>query len=157
MKSPEFVYTTFIKTTPEKLWSALTNPEFTKQYWGGGMNMSDWKKGSTWKHLGQDQRTVKITGQVVESFPPNRLVLTWADPGDPADVSTVTFEIENLGSMMSLKVTHGAFKAGSSMSEKVSWGWPRVLSSLKTYLETGAGLDVWAGGHACGDSSCQPA
>ena len=85
MNSPEFVYTTYIRTTPEKLWDAITNPEFTRQYWGGYGNISDWKKGSKWKHVGDDEKhTVRVVGEVLESVPPKLLVLTWADPADPA-------------------------------------------------------------------------
>lgn len=139
----EFVYTTYIRSTPENVWQAITNPEFTRQYWGHG-NISDWKKGSTWKHETQDGQ-VRIIGQVLESHPPKRLVLTWADPRDTADDSKVTFEIEQIEDMVRLNVVHGGFKPGSTMSTKVSVGWPRVLSSLKTYLESGKALNTWAG------------
>jgi uncharacterized protein YndB with AHSA1/START domain len=148
MNNPEFVYTIYIKTTREKLWAALTNPEFTRQYWGGGENVSDWKKGSEWRHFSDvTHSTVSMAGEVVESVPPKYLVLTWTDPADPADVSRVTFELEPMEDMVCLNVIHGDFIPGSSMVGKVSWGWPRVLSSLKSLLETGTGINVWAGGH----------
>ena len=145
MNKPELVYVTYIRTTPEKLWAAITNPEFTRQYWAGVENVSDWKEGSKWEHLGRDkdkQREVWITGEVVECLPPKRLVLTWADPDDLVDESRVTFEIEPKEEMVCLKVTHDHFKDGSPMSGKVSKGWPRVLSSMKSFLETGQGLDI---------------
>ena len=146
MQTPKQVYTTFIRTTPKKLWTAITKPEFTRQYWAGVENVSDWKKGSKWEHIGGDeQREVWITGKVLESNPPKRLVLTWADPDDLTDKSRVTFEIEAIEDMTCLTVTHGNFKAGSKMAGKVSWGWPRVLSSMKSFLETGKGLNVFAG------------
>ena len=143
MEKPKLVYETFIRTTPKKLWTAITKPEFTRQYWAGVENVSDWKKGSKWEHIGGDkQREVWITGKVLESNPPKRLALSWADPDDLADKSRVTFEIEPMGDMVCLTVTHGNFKAGSPMVAKVSWGWPRVLSSMKSFLETGKGLSI---------------
>ena len=77
---------------------------------------------------------------------PKRLVLTWADPDNLKDKSRVTFEIEKVGDSVCLTVTHDQFKAGSTMAGKVSWGWPRVLSSMKSFLETGKGLNVFARG-----------
>ena len=146
MNQPDQVYLTYIRTTPEKVWSAITNPEFSRQYWGGGSNISDWKKGSKWRHANEGHGgSCGPTGDVLESDPPSRLVLTWAHPEDPKDTSRVTFEIEAIEDMVCLKVVHGDFAAGSALSAKVSWGWPRVLSSLKSYLETGKGLNVWAG------------
>jgi len=145
MKKPRLVYTTFIRTTPKKLWAAITKPEFTRQYWAGVENVSDWKKGSKWEHLGgEGKREVWITGKVLECSPPKRLVLSWADPDDLAVKSRVTFEIEAIKDMTCLTVTHGNFKTGSKMAGKVSWGWPRVLSSMKSFLETGKGLNVFA-------------
>ena len=150
MEKNELVYVTFIRTTPEKLWAAITKPEFTRQYWGGCENVSNWKQGSKWEHVGNDEpRSAWIAGEVVESTPPKRLVLTWADPDAPADVSRVTFEIEAVEDMVSLKVIHGDFATGSTMAGKVSQGWSRVLSSLKSFLETGRGLNVWAGKKPC--------
>jgi len=147
MTKPELVYTTYIRTTPKKLWDAITNPEFTRQYWGGNENVSDWKPGSKWVHVtGDEERAIRVTGKVVEIVPLKRLVLTWADPADEADVSRVTFEIEPLEDEVRLDVIHGDFKAGSDMVNRVSGGWPRVLSSLKSFLETGRGLNA---------SSCQ--
>jgi uncharacterized protein YndB with AHSA1/START domain len=80
---------------------------------------------------------------VLESNPPKRLVLSWADPDKLADKSRVTFEIEAIEDMVCLKVTHDKLKAGSKMHRGVSWGWPRVLSSMKTFLETGKGLNIF--------------
>ena len=149
MTKPELIYTTYIRTTAEKLWNAITNPEFTRQYWGGNENVSDWKPGSKWAHVAGDQeRSIWVTGKVVESVPFKRLVLTWADPANEADVSRVTFQIEPIEDTVRLDVIHGDFEPGSDMVEKVSGGWPRVLSSLKSFLETGQALDVVACGSA---------
>ncbi len=151
MTNLEFIYTTYIKTTPEKVWAAITNPEFSRQYWGDGIH-SDWKKGSKWQHVSTDGRhTVIVTGEVLESVPPKHLVLTWAAPSDLHDDSRVTFEIEAIEDMVRLNVIHSKFKVGSKMAGKVAVGWPRVLSSLKSLLETGKPLNTWAG-H---DMSCR--
>ena len=145
MTTTEFHYTTYIKATPERVWSALTTPEFTRQNWLHA-NISDWKVGSRWEHRTAAGEAL-ITGVVRESVPPTRLVLTWAAPGDhddPAKHSRVTFEIEAIKDMVMLHVTHDQLEAGSVMATKISGGWPRVLSSLKSYLETGVALDTWA-------------
>lgn len=148
MTNPDFVYTTYIKSTPAKVWAAITVPEFTRQYWAHE-NVSDWKKGSKWSHVRDDkERKVDIGGMVVESAPPKRLVITWARPADVGNetkTSRVTFEIEAVEDMVRLTVTHGDFKADEAMAKSVSGGWPRVLSSLKSFLETGSALNTWAG------------
>ena len=146
MKKNQLVYVTFIRTTPKKLWDALTKPEFTRQYWAGHGNISDWKKGSKWQHVMKGKKdVVRIIGEVLECKPPKRLVLTWVDPDDPSEKSRVTFEIKPLKDVVSLRVTHGGLTPRSGMEKGVSWGWPRVLSSLKSFLETGEGLNVYTG------------
>lgn len=150
----DFIYTTYIKTTPEKLWTAITNPEFARQYWGGNANFSDWKKGSKWQHEDtNNNNAVRVTGEVLESTPPKRLVLTWFDPANTADSSRVTFEIEPVADMVCLNIIHGDFKAGSVMAGKVSMGWPLVLSSMKSFLETGKAIDIWAVKKSCADTA----
>ena len=142
MEKPKLVYTTYIRSTPKKTWDAISNPKFTRQYWAGLANVSDWKEGSTWQHVTAENEAW-IVGEVVECIPPQRLVLTWADPDDLKDKSRVTFEIEKIGKSVCLTVTHDKFKAGSTMPGKVAGGWPKVLSSMKSFLETGQGLDVF--------------
>lgn len=143
MTKPDFIYTTYIKSTPQKVWDAITNPEFTKQYWMHE-NVSDWKKGSEWKHVDRKNDHAKIIGKIIESTPPKRLVLTWAEPADRADDSQVTFEIEAMEDMVRLNVIHGRFKADSKLPSRISMGWPLVLSNLKSFLETGTTMDIWA-------------
>ena len=142
MEKPKLVYTTYIRSTPKVVWAAITRPQFTRQYWGEMTNVSDWKKGSKWEHHNPEHE-VWVTGKVMECIPPKRLVLTWADPDDLKDKSRVTFELEKIEDMVCLTVTHDKFPAGSTMAGKVSKGWPKVLSSLKTFLETGKGLNIF--------------
>ena len=139
----ELVYVTYIRTTPEKVWEAIVSPEFTARYWGGNRNMSDWKPGSEWKHVG-DEGEIYVIGEVIASEPPHLLELTWSDPEQPGDRSRVAFEIEQIADLVRLRVRHDQFAAGSAMPDKVDHGWPLVLSSLKSCLETGQGIDVWA-------------
>ena len=141
MKKPKLIYTTYIRSTPKEVWAAITKPEFTRQYWGGLANVSDWKKGSTWDMATAGEPSeVYTTGKVLESTPPKRLVLSWIDPENRKDKSRVTYEIEIVKDAVCLTVTHDQFKAGSTMPGRVNGGWPRVLSSLKSFLETGKGL-----------------
>ncbi len=152
MENKTFVYVTYIRSTPKAVWEAITNPEFTRQYWGGGENRSTWEAGADWRHIANDEhRTVRIVGEVLESNPPRSLVLSWADPAEPNDKSIIRYEIEAVDELVSLKIVHSEFGPHSTMAGKVAWGWPRVLSSLKSFLETGKGINVWAGTqHRCG-------
>jgi uncharacterized protein YndB with AHSA1/START domain len=142
MADNTFIYVTYIRTTPEKLWEALTNPEFTRKYWYGSHQESEWKAGSSWKLMFADGR-VADSGEVLEVDPPRRLVLKWRNEFRPElkaeGYTRCTFEIESEGEIVKLTITHeaGGF---NKMIEAVSQGWPRVLSSLKSLLETGAGL-----------------
>jgi uncharacterized protein YndB with AHSA1/START domain len=143
----KFVYVTYIRTTPDRLWKALLQPEFTRQYWGHD-NVSDWKAGSSWQHRRSDgSGAVDLVGQVVESAPPRRLVITWAFPADASDrarQSRVTFELEPIDDMVRLTVSHDQLEPASDMLRGITEGWPRVLSSLKSLLETGQPLRTWA-------------
>ncbi len=81
MNKAQFVYVTYVATTPQKLWNALTDAEMTKQYWVRHRNASDWKVGSAWEHQDYDDPSViDIVGKVIEYDPPRRLVLSWAFP-----------------------------------------------------------------------------
>lgn len=142
-----FVYVTYIRSTPEKVFEAITKPEVARRYWGHE-NVSDWKPGSTWQHVrDNEQRTVQLVGKVVEVSPPTRLVITWASPAQAADQSShsrVSFDIAPYEGMVRLTVTHDELEAGSAMAKGIQQGWPIVLSSLKSLLETGEGIDVFA-------------
>jgi uncharacterized protein YndB with AHSA1/START domain len=144
MSKPSFIYVTYIDSTPEKVWQALTDPDFTRRYWVNHRNASDWEVGSPWQHEDFDDASlVDIFGHVVESAPPHHLVLTWSSPedaGNPDKVSRVTFDIEPYGQAVRLTVTHSALEPDSAMLSGISAGWPLVLSSLKTLLVTGEPL-----------------
>jgi uncharacterized protein YndB with AHSA1/START domain len=143
MSKPEFVYVIYIQAAPEKIWQALIDPEMTKEFWGRHRNQSDWKVGSAWRHENYDDATdIAVSGTVVESDPPRRLVLTWARPNatDEADISRVAFEIEEYMGSARLTVTHTDLSP--EMLRNISGGWPAVLSSMKSLLETGASLSM---------------
>ena len=143
MEKPEFVYVTYIATSPEKVWSALVDAEITRKYWQH-VNLSDWKAGSKWEHRSAEKdRALRLVGKVLESVPPRRLVITWAFPADEAREekhTRVTFEIEPVRDLVRLTVTHDRLEAGSEMLKGITDGWPKVLSSLKSLLETGRPL-----------------
>jgi uncharacterized protein YndB with AHSA1/START domain len=147
MSQAKHIYVLYISTTADKLWKAITQGEIARQYWMHE-NVSDWKVGSRWSHVTADEkRQERIVGKVLEVTPPKRLVMSWADPKDEADKSQhsrVTFDIEPINDMVKLTVTHDELVAGSSMESGISKGWPLVLSSMKSFLETGKGLDIWA-------------
>jgi DNA-binding transcriptional ArsR family regulator/uncharacterized protein YndB with AHSA1/START domain len=161
MDKPEFVYTTYIHTTPEQLWRGLTDPAFTRRYWGLTWE-TDWAPGSAMTlRLDKDGVAIADPAQVVlESEPFRRLSYTWhsftpewAEAYDVSDDhlakvaaeprSKVTFDIEPQGEYVRLRVVHDGFEPGSAVLPGISEGWPLLLSSLKTLLETG---DVLAAG-----------
>lgn len=139
-----FVYVTYIRTTPQKLWDALIKPEFTKQYWAGTWQESEWKKGSDWRNMIPDGR-VGDGGKIIEIDPPRRLVLSWRNEFVPEmraeGYSRATFELEQQGDVVKLTLTHEIDKKGSKFIEAVSSGWPMILASLKSLLETGESLE----------------
>jgi uncharacterized protein YndB with AHSA1/START domain len=163
MARPEFVYVTYIRTTPERLWAALTEPSFTGRYWGRTYD-TDWQKGSPY---GMTQSGVRVEDPdqvILEADPPRRLSYTWNTfnaelaqalgwsqelfariEGEPR--SRVTFEIEPQDDgTVRLTVIHDGFEHGSAMLESISGGWPRVVANLKTLLETGDAVPL----EACG-------
>ena len=146
-ETTSFVYVTYIQSTPDKVFQAITRPDLARRYWGHE-NVSDWKPGSRWEHIrANDERTVELVGKVVEVSPPKRLVMTWTNASqeaDPHSYSRVTFDIEEYEDMVRLTVAHDDLIAGGGMAKGVSKGWPLVLSSLKSFLETGRSLDIFA-------------
>jgi uncharacterized protein YndB with AHSA1/START domain len=152
MAKSEFVYVTYIRTTPEKLWQALTQPEFTRKFWVDTVQECEWKPGASWKLMAPGGR-VADSGEVVEIDPPRKLVLTWQNHLFPeANVegySRLTYELEQTGETVKLTVAHSMEKSDSVLIKKVSGGWPHLLSSLKSLLETGEqlpGTDRWPEG-----------
>ena len=138
-----FVYVTYIQTTPEKLWAALTTPEFMKKYWFGMNIETDWETGSPWKLVFPDGRVADI-GEIVEIDKPKRLVLRWRnqfrlDLHEEGDARCV-MDIEQAGGVVKLRITQEIDKPDSKLIGAVSIGWPKILSSLKTLLETGVAL-----------------
>jgi len=146
--SSKFVYVTYIRTTPQKLWDALTKPEFQKQYWFGMHQECDWKPGSPWKMLFSDGK-VADSGEVVEASPPNRVVFRWRnefrEEMRAEGVATCVYEIERDGDLCKLTVRHEIAAQPSKFIEAVSNGWPMVFASLKSLLETGTPLPRPAG------------
>jgi uncharacterized protein YndB with AHSA1/START domain len=143
MSKPEFVYVTYIETTPEKLWEALTHSEFSRRYWWDTQVKSDWKVGSPFALEWRGK--VTDTGVIIESDRPRRLSYTWSNASEEfrnERPSRVTFVLEPYGPLVKLTLTHDDFEDGSRMLQGVSKGWPAIMSSLKSMLESGRALDV---------------
>jgi uncharacterized protein YndB with AHSA1/START domain/DNA-binding transcriptional ArsR family regulator len=135
---PTFVYVTYIQASAEKVWHALTDADLTAAYWGHS-NVSTWQAGSPWEHQRTDGSGIAdVVGTVLEAEPPNRLVLTFAAPGDdPAGgPSQVTFAVEPHGEIVRLTVIHENL-ADQAEYDAASAGWSAVLANLKSLLETG--------------------
>ena len=135
-----FIYVTFIRTTPEKLWSALTDSEFVKKYWFGIHQETQWQAGSPWRLLFPDGRVADV-GEIIEVMPLKRIAIRWHNEWNPElkaeGPALCTLEIEALDKAVKLTVTHSMAKPGSKFIEAVSGGWPKILSNLKSLLETG--------------------
>jgi len=143
MAESRFVYVTYIRTTPKKLWQALTDPAFTRQYWCETAQESEWKPGAAWRNMVPDGR-VADSGEVVEIEPERRLVLRWRNEFVPElreeGYSRATYELEQMGESVKLTVIHEMDKPDSKFIGAVSNGWPHILASLKSLLETGQSL-----------------
>ena len=144
MARSTFVYVTYIRTTPEKLWSALTHDvDFMKQYWFGTHCDSQWTPGSSWKMVSPDG-SVTDAGKIVEAEPPRRLVIRWQHQKKPElkaeGESLCTIELEPSGTAVKLSITHTIERDPSALIAAVSGGWPKILSNLKSLLETGSAV-----------------
>ncbi len=139
-----FIYVTYIRTTPEKLWNALTRPEFTREYWFGATQDCRWEAGSPWELRFADG-SIADRGEVLEIEPPNHLVLSWSNvfrPECAAEGATrASFTLEPAGENVKLTVKHEIDRDNSVFLKALSNGWPLVLSSLKSLLETGQPLE----------------
>ena len=140
MARSTFVYVTYIRATPEKLWSALTDAEFMKQYWFGTHCASQWTAGSPWKMVYPDGN-ISDAGEIVEADPPRRLVIRWEHQAKPEvrgeGPSLCTIELEPVEASVKLTITHTIERDPSKFIEAVSGGWPKILSNLKSLLESG--------------------
>ena len=143
------VFEIYIKTTPERLWQAITDPEERAKYSFGVKVHSDWTPGSSyeskasWGPFVEEEGPIDISvGENLEVDPPHRLVQTfnamWADEVKAEPTSRVTWEISQIGTSCRLKVTHDQLRDGAN--NQLYGGWPMILSGLKTWLETGAEL-----------------
>jgi uncharacterized protein YndB with AHSA1/START domain len=141
MARSTFVYVSYIRTTPEKLWSALTDPEFMRQYWFGVHGESRWTAGSPWKLVAGDGQVLDA-GEIVEADPPRRLVIRWQNLAKPElnaeGPSLCTMELEPVGRAVKLSITHSIEREPSKLIGAVAGGWPKVIANLKSLLETGA-------------------
>jgi len=141
MARSTFVYVTYIRTTLDKLWSALTDEEFMKQYWFGTHCESKWTAGSPWTLVSGDEQILDA-GEIVEAEPLRRLVIRWRHQNKPElkaeGDSLCTMELEPSGTAVKLSITHTIEREPSKLIEAVSGGWPKVISNLKSLLETGS-------------------
>jgi uncharacterized protein YndB with AHSA1/START domain len=144
MGKPEFVYVSYIETTPAKLWEALTSSEFSKRYWWDTSVVSDWKVGSPFS-LVLNGKTTDV-GEILEADPPRRLCYSFRHILNEAArnerPSRVTFVLEAHGKLVKLTLTHEDFAETSVILDGISKGWPAIMSSLKSLLETGQPLII---------------
>ena len=140
MPRSTYVYVSYIRTTPEKLWEALTDGEFMRQYWLGCHAESEWAAGSPWKLFSPDG-VVMDAGEIIEAERPRRMVIRWQNQFKPElkaeGDSLCTIELEPDGTAVKLSITHTVERAPSKFIQAVGGGWPKVISNLKSLLETG--------------------
>ncbi len=145
MAESRFVYVTYIRTTPEKLWRALIDPEFTRRFWVETWQESGWTPGASWRVLVHDNRLLH-TGEVLEIEPHRRLVLSWRPETFPEirheGASRVSYELEPVGDAVKLTFIQENDTPDSKTVRMASEGWPLILASLKSLLETGEPLDA---------------
>ena len=145
MAQSSFTYTAYIRTTPQALWDALVNPEMTRAYWFDSRLDSDWSIGSRWQFLSPDGRVIN-SGQVLEYRPPARLVLSWRNELKPElraeGFSHIIVDSEQQGDLVKLTLSQEIERAASALIDDVAKGWPIILSSLKSLLETGVSFEV---------------
>jgi uncharacterized protein YndB with AHSA1/START domain len=145
MAKSQFVYVTYIRTTPEKLWQALIDPEFTRKIWSETWQECEWKPGASWRLMIPDGR-IGDTGEVIEIVPHKRLVLSWRNEFKPElreeGYSRLTYELEQQGDSVKFTLIHEIEKPDSKLIKAVSGGWPAILSSVKSLLETGEALEM---------------
>ncbi len=143
MASSKFEYIIYIRTTPVTLWQGLIDPEFTRQYWAETHQESEWKEGAAWRIMIPDGR-VGDQGKILEIDPPQKLVVSWQNEFVPElkaeGFSRLTYLLEPAGDSVKLSLTHEMDRADSLLIAAVSTGWPHILSSLKSLLETGESL-----------------
>src|ERR1700692_1024208 len=141
MARSTFVYVTYIRTTPEKLWSALTDAGYMQEYWFGVHCESQWTAGSSWKMVSGDGQ-ITDAGEIVEAEPPRRLVIRWQHQNKPElkaeGQSQCTMELEPSGTAAKLSITPTIARETSKFIAAGSGGWPKVISNLKSLLETGS-------------------
>jgi uncharacterized protein YndB with AHSA1/START domain len=144
MADSRFVYVTYIRTTPEQLWQALTDPELTRQFWFGCRQESEWKAGASWRLMIPDGR-VGDSGEILEIDPPRRLAVSWRNEFKPElreeGYSRMTYELEKQGGSVKLTIIHEMDRTGSRFIAAISGGWPMILASLKSLIETGEPLE----------------
>lgn len=145
MAESRFVYVTYIRTTPEELWRALLEPEFTRRFWCETWQECEWKPGASWRLMVPDGRVGDV-GEVLEIEPHRRLVLSWRNrlsaEAEAEGDSRVTYELEPLGDSVKLTLIHEIDRPDSKLIGMTSQGWPAILSSLKSLLETGEPLEA---------------